>query len=101
MVIMLLTVAMRTVEASLYSGVCVMDFSYSPRTEEYRQRVLHFMDTYVLPHNQQWHEEVAAGEYPLALINDLEGLADYEGLWNLFLPSLRGVQPGRWLAHVQ
>ncbi|HLR18011.1 MAG TPA: acyl-CoA dehydrogenase family protein [Alcanivoracaceae bacterium] len=78
-----------------------MDFSYSPRTEEYRQRVLHFMDTYVLPHNQQWHEEVAAGQYPLALINDLKALAHYEGLWNLFLPSLREDQPGERLSNVE
>lgn len=78
-----------------------MDFSYSTRTEEFRRQVSHFMDEYVLPHNSQWHEEVAAGRFPLTLMNDLKALAHYEGLWNLFLPSLRPDQPGQALTNVE
>jgi len=78
-----------------------MDFSYSPRTQAFRQRVGHFMEEYVLPYNGQWHSEVAAGRFPLTLINDLKALAHYEGLWNLFLPSLQEGQPGQALSNME
>ena len=71
-----------------------MDFSYSPKVEEMRARVRDFIDRYVLPHNLQWHREVAEGRYPLQLIEDLKALAKWDGLWNLFLPGLRDDEPG-------
>jgi acyl-CoA dehydrogenase len=78
-----------------------VDFGYSAKTEEFRARVRDFMDRYVLPHNVQWHTEVAEGRYPLTLINDLKALARDEGLWNLFLPSLREDQPGTRLSNLE
>lgn len=78
-----------------------MDFGYSARTEEFRTRVRNFIDNYVLPYNGHWHNEVAQGRYPLTLINDLKALAFDEGLWNLFLPSLREDQPGTRLSNLE
>lgn len=78
-----------------------MDFGYTPKTEEIRARVRDFMERYVLPHNVLWHSEVAEGRYPLTLINDLKALAHDEGLWNLFLPSLRPDQPGTRLSNLE
>lgn len=77
-----------------------MDFEYSPRAQEFRARVAEFMERYILPHNPQWHTEVAAGRYPLTLINDLKALAKDEGLWNLFLPGLREDEPGSRLSNL-
>lgn len=59
------------------------------------------MDRYVLPHNTEWHAEVAQGRYPLTLINDLKALAKDDGLWNLFLPTLRDDEPGSRLSNLE
>lgn len=78
-----------------------MDFDYSPRVRELSVRLREFIDNYVLPHNGQWHSEVAAGNYPLQLIEDLKALARYEELWNLFLPELREDEPGTRLSNLE
>lgn len=78
-----------------------MDFSYSPRVEQLRAQLQNFMESYVLPHNRQWHEQVAASEYPLQLMDDLKALARDEGLWNLFLPQLRDDEPGTRLSNLE
>jgi acyl-CoA dehydrogenase len=77
-----------------------MDFGYSPLAQEYRARLNDFMDSYVLPHNKQWHSEASQGRYPLELIDDLKALAKWEGLWNLFLPGLREDEPGTGLSNL-
>ncbi|MGQ9427261.1 acyl-CoA dehydrogenase family protein [Gilvimarinus sp. F26214L] len=77
-----------------------MDFAFSPQVEELRSQLQAFMDNYVLPHNQQWHREVAQGTYPLQLIEDLKALARWDGLWNLFLPQLRDDEPGTRLSNL-
>ncbi|WP_290652677.1 acyl-CoA dehydrogenase family protein [Aquisalimonas sp.] len=75
-----------------------MDFEHSATAEELRVRVVQFMEHYVLPYNAQWHQEVAAGNYPVELIDDIKALARWDGLWNLFLPGLRDDEPGRALS---
>ncbi|NLO78928.1 MAG: acyl-CoA dehydrogenase [Xanthomonadaceae bacterium] len=77
-----------------------MDFEYSARAQEFRARVAEFMERYILPYNAQWHAEVAAGRYPLTLIDDLKALARDEGLWNLCLPALRDDEPGTRLSNL-
>ena len=77
-----------------------MDFAYSPRCEDYRARVRDFFDSHILPRNAQWHHEVASGAYPVSFMDDLKALARSEGLWNLFLPSLREDEPGTGLSNV-
>jgi len=79
-----------------------MDFDYSPRTKELQARLLRFMDEYIYPNEQAFHEELeantAAGRRwtPLQLIERLKVKAREQGLWNLFLPQdsaeIAGVQ---------
>ncbi len=77
-----------------------MDFTYSPKCEDYRRRVRGFLDDHILPRNQQWHEEVSSGRYPVSFMEDLKKLAKSEGLWNLFLPSLNEDEPGVGLSNM-
>jgi acyl-CoA dehydrogenase len=68
-----------------------MDFAYDARTEEFRERLLSFMDTHVYPAEKVFTEQVAelsaAGrpwERP-PIIDELKTEARSRGLWNLFL----------------
>jgi len=78
-----------------------MDFSYSPRVEALRQQLWHFMDRYILPRLGAWRAEVSAGQYPVSFMEDLKILAREEGLWNLFLPSLKDGEPGTRLSNLE
>lgn len=78
-----------------------MDFAYSPKVEGLRLRVRNFMDDYIVPRVRQWNDEVAAGHYPVSFMDDLKSLAKDEGLWNLFLPSLRADEPGTALTNLE
>ncbi len=71
-----------------------MEFGYTPKVEDLRQRVRGFMDDHVVPRIRQWHEEVHAGRYPVSFMEDLKALARSEGLWNLFLPGPEGRRAG-------
>jgi acyl-CoA dehydrogenase len=70
-----------------------MDFSYSPKTQALRERVMAFMDEHVFPNEQRYHREQAANTAagtrwkPLPLIEELKPKARAAGLWNLFLPE--------------
>jgi acyl-CoA dehydrogenase len=77
-----------------------MDFSYSSRVEALRQQLWQFMDSYILPRLGAWRAEVAAGRYPVSFMEDLKALARDEGLWNLFLPSLKDGEPGTRLSNL-
>ncbi|WP_103046568.1 acyl-CoA dehydrogenase family protein [Comamonas faecalis] len=69
-----------------------MDFDYSPKTKELRQRLLAFMDEHIYPSEKRCAEELAANTAagrrwtPLKTIEDLKPKAQAAGLWNLFLP---------------
>ncbi len=70
-----------------------MDFGYSPRTQELRERVDAFMQEHVFPAEARWWNELeantAAGKRwtPLPVIEELKPKARAAGLWNLFLPE--------------
>ncbi|MGX4640238.1 acyl-CoA dehydrogenase family protein [Massilia sp. SYSU DXS3249] len=70
-----------------------MDFDYSDRCKELRQRLLAFMDEHIYPNEGAFKEEVdrngALGNrwVPVELIERLKPLAREQGLWNLFLPK--------------
>jgi acyl-CoA dehydrogenase len=70
-----------------------MDFSYSPKTQALRERVMAFMDEHVFPNEARYHREQAANTAagtrwkPLPLIEELKPKARAAGLWNLFLPE--------------
>ena len=69
-----------------------MDFSYTPRTQALRARLLRFMDEHIYPNEAAYAAEILAhtqaGERwtPLQLIEQLKLKARAVGLWNLFLP---------------
>jgi acyl-CoA dehydrogenase len=67
-----------------------MDFSYSDRVEEYRGRLLEFMDSHIYPaepvYRQQMEEADDPHHHP-EVLEDLKKEARSRGLWNLFLPD--------------
>lgn len=77
-----------------------MDFDYSPRCNALRAELTDFMETHVVPRDRDWHREVKAGSYPVSFMEDLKALARAQGLWNLFLPSLRDDEPGQGLSNL-
>jgi acyl-CoA dehydrogenase len=66
-----------------------MDFAYSPKVQELRERVTAFMDAYVYPAEPVFEQQVATGDrwQPTAIMEELKAKAKAEGLWNLFLPD--------------
>ncbi len=66
-----------------------MDFDYSARVKELRQRLTDFMDAHVYPNEDRFHEEIAKGDrwQPTRVVEELKGKARAAGLWNLFLPA--------------
>ncbi len=65
-----------------------MDFGYDEKTEDYRKRLLAFMDEFVYPAEPTWHSEGWAAPAGLAA---LKAEARARGLWNLFLPGEHGA----------
>ena len=73
-----------------------MDFAFDATTEDYRQRLLAFMDEQVYPNESTYYEQVsqiddywAWSRTPILL--DLQAKARQQGLWNLFLPGEYGA----------
>ena len=71
-----------------------MDFGYSPKVKELRERVDSFMQEHVFPAEVVFHQQVNEGDrwQPTAVVEELKVKARAAGLWNLFLPeSERGA----------
>ena len=66
-----------------------MDFGYSPKVKELRERVDSFMQEHVFPAEPIFHQQVAEGDrwQPTAIVEELKVKARAAGLWNLFLPE--------------
>jgi len=66
-----------------------MDFAYSPKVQQLRERLIAFMDEHVYPAEAVFEQQVAAGDrwQPTAIMEELKARARAEGLWNLFLPD--------------
>ena len=70
-----------------------MDFAYSSRTLEMRERLLAFMDEHIFPNERTYAEQLAANTAagkrwtPLPIIESLKPKARAAGLWNLFMPG--------------
>ncbi len=76
-----------------------MDFTYSSKVEDLRQRLLSFMEDHIYPNEHQFYAEISANRQagnawiPTKLIETLKPKAQAAGLWNLFLPrSARAPQ---------
>jgi acyl-CoA dehydrogenase len=66
-----------------------MDFEFSDRCKELRERLLAFMDEHVYPAESVYHEQLLASGDPHShppVMEELKGWARDLGLWNLFLP---------------
>jgi acyl-CoA dehydrogenase len=66
-----------------------MDFEFSDRCKELRERLLAFMDEHVYPAEAVYHEQLVASGDPHshpAVMEELKEQARELGLWNLFLP---------------
>jgi acyl-CoA dehydrogenase len=66
-----------------------MDFAYSPKVQELRERVTAFMDEFVYPAEAVFEAQVNEGDrwQPTAIMEELKAKAKTAGLWNLFLPE--------------
>jgi acyl-CoA dehydrogenase len=78
-----------------------MEFDYSDKVAHLRRELDDFTRFYIEPANAAWHQEVAAGRYPLNTLERLKSRAFAEGLWNLFLPSLGDDEPGTRLTNLE
>lgn len=78
-----------------------MDFSYSTKVTDMRDRLLAFMEQHVVPSIPAWEREVAAGVYPPSMVEHLKDEAKAHGLWNLFLPGLCEGEPGTRLTNLE
>jgi acyl-CoA dehydrogenase len=67
-----------------------MDFAFTPRVEELRQRLLDFMDSHVYPAESVYRQQVEESGDPHfhpPVMEELKKEARSRGLWNLFLPN--------------
>jgi len=66
-----------------------MDFEFSDRCNELRERLLAFMDEHVYPAESVYHEQLVTSGDPHShppVMEELKERAQELGLWNLFLP---------------
>ena len=77
-----------------------MNFDYSPKVQQMRERLLAFMDKHIYPNEHRFHAEIEANRQagnawvPSKLIEELKPLAREAGLWNLFLPKSKRAPEG-------
>ncbi len=66
-----------------------MDFGYSDKAKDIRNRVAAFMEAHVYPNEQKMLVEIATGDrwQPIPYLDELKERAKAAGLWNLFLPE--------------
>src|SRR5262245_54408073 len=72
------------------SGGYTVDFAYSEKVQALQQQISNFMDRYIYPNLQTYHEQIAASGNPhhhAEIIDELKVKAREQGLWNLFLPD--------------
>jgi acyl-CoA dehydrogenase len=66
-----------------------MHFEYSDRVQEYRRRLLAFMDEHIYPNESLYSEQTHGPKrwQPAPVVERLKPLAQAAGLWNLFMPD--------------
>jgi acyl-CoA dehydrogenase len=76
-----------------------MDFEFSDRCKELRERLLSFMDEHIYPNESVYEEQLQESGQPHfhpPIMEELKDRARERGLWNLFLPhgAPNGLAPG-------
>jgi acyl-CoA dehydrogenase len=74
-----------------------MDFEFSPKVQDLRNRIQTFMDEEIYPREALFESQVEEGDRwsPPELLTELKQKAQQEGLWNLFMPQTYGeFSPG-------
>jgi len=66
-----------------------LEFGYSDKANDIRDRVAAFMEAHVYPNEQKMLAEIATGDrwQPIPYLDVLKEKAKAAGLWNLFLPE--------------
>lgn len=66
-----------------------MDFQYSPRVKDLRERLTAFMNDHIYPNEPLFHDQIEEGDRwkAVPIIEQLKEKAREAGLWNLFLPE--------------
>jgi acyl-CoA dehydrogenase len=76
-----------------------MDFAISEKVKPLQARLLEFMDEYIFPNEQRFHEEIGRNRWsPTHVIEELKPKARAAGLWNLFLA---GNEDGAGLTNLE
>ena len=65
-----------------------MDFGVNSKSRDLQERLQAFMDQYIYPNEQRFHEEIERNRWtPAPIVEELKAKARATGLWNLFLPD--------------
>ena len=69
-----------------------MNFDYSPKVQELRERVTAFMREHIYPNEHKWHEHTRSSKRweVVPVIEELKPKARAAGLWNLWQPKTHG-----------
>jgi len=68
-----------------------VEFAFDEKTEDYRKRLLAFMDEYVYPSEAEFDADYRDDWAPPPALARLRTQARLSGLWNLFLPGEHGA----------
>src|SRR5574341_743680 len=73
-----------------------MDFEYSPRVQELRNKLIAFMDEHIYPNEPAYYAHTRSDKRwePVPIIEELKPKARKAGLWNLFLPHSKRAPEG-------
>ncbi|HTM61188.1 MAG TPA: acyl-CoA dehydrogenase family protein [Burkholderiales bacterium] len=69
-----------------------MNFDYTPKVQDLRERVSAFMREHVYPNEHKWHEHTRSSKRweVVPIIEELKPKARAAGLWNLWRPKSHG-----------
>jgi acyl-CoA dehydrogenase len=69
-----------------------VNFDYTPKVQELRQKVAAFMAEHIYPNEGKWHAHVMGEKRwePVPIIEELKPKARAAGLWNLWRPKSHG-----------
>ena len=70
-----------------------MDFEFSDRSQQLRDKLIQFMDAHIYPNERVYHEQIeqAKSRWQVPpILDELKAKARAAGLWNLFLPEHEG-----------